>query len=314
LFQEYFNPYVVTMSKMNRKEPESSKKRSTKNLLNTLWAKPHKVSAHVTEEHDWHTEVPNVKLARVFGIVLVLHIVAVGGILAFKMIGQGSDVDTALADGAEEAIIAPFTDRVSDENTKSGVDVKVTDRSRVGMKHYRVRSGDNLLAIARNLGVSVSELEEVNNLDRGNNVYTGQVLLVPNRRLNGPAPEEIKRLLNQPAAGGAAPALAAVPAAEPVDAPEAAVAMVKPDLAERPAPVIEPAPEPVAPEPAVATPAPAPPEPATARGSSYVVEKGDTPYGIARKFGISYQDLMRDNGISDPRFLKVGQEIKVPGQ
>ncbi|MEM7146523.1 MAG: LysM domain-containing protein [Verrucomicrobiota bacterium] len=300
-----------------KKEPGTSKKRSTKTLLNTLWAKPQKVSAHVTQEHDWHTEVPNVKLARVFGIVLVLHIVAVGGILAFKMIGQGQSADEATADGSVEARIAPFTDRESDVNTKSGVDVKVTDRSRVGMKHYRVRSGDNLLAIARNLGVSVSEMEEVNNLDRGNNLYTGQVLLVPNRKIDGPAPEEIKRLLNQPVDPGLASAEA--PAAEPVDAPEAAAETAAPVVT--PAPTPAPAPEAAASAVARAEPVPEPPaDPtppvpvASSSGSSYVVQKGDTPYGIARKFGISYQELMKANGIEDPRFLKIGQQIKVPGQ
>jgi LysM repeat protein len=305
---------------MNRKEPATSKKRSTKNLLNTLWAKPHKVSAHVTEEHDWHTEVPNVKLARVFGIVLVLHIVAVGGILAFKMIEKGGGMDNVGAESAKESRIAPFTDRVSDENTKSDVDVKVTDRSRVGMKHYRVRSGDNLLAIARNLGVSVSELEEVNNLDRGNNLYTGQVLLVPNRKLDGPAPEEIKRLLNTPGDGSATPgseaAVADAPAAERVDAPDTGESEAPPELAERAAPIIDPVPvaDTPVPVPAAEPPVPSTPAAAVASSGSYVVQKGDTPYGIARKFGISYQDLMRENGIDDPRFLKVGQEIKVPGE
>ncbi|MEM8954874.1 MAG: LysM peptidoglycan-binding domain-containing protein [Verrucomicrobiota bacterium] len=299
-----------------KKEPETSRKRSTKTLLNTLWAKPQKVSAHVTQEHDWHTEVPNVKLARVFGIVLVLHIVAVGGILAFKMIGQGQEGENAAADGSVEARIAPFTDRESDVNTKSGMDVKVTDRSRVGMKHYRVRSGDNLLAIARNLGVSVSEMEEVNNLDRGNNLYTGQVLLVPNRKIDGPAPEEIKRLLNQPV-GEEVASREETLVATPVDAPAAKPAEA-PEVAPAPGPAPAPAPAPsvARAEPVASTPAdPGPPAAVESLGGdSYVVQKGDTPYGIARKFGISYQELMKANGIDDPRFLKIGQKITVPGQ
>ena len=40
------------MTMKEKKKENSTRRRNTNKLLNTLWAKPHKVSAHVTEEHD----------------------------------------------------------------------------------------------------------------------------------------------------------------------------------------------------------------------------------------------------------------------
>lgn len=48
-------------------------------------------------------------------------------------------------------------------------------------------------------------------------------------------------------------------------------------------------------------------------GRSYTVKAGDTPGAIARQFGISSQQLMQANGITDPRRLVVGQQLAIPG-
>jgi LysM repeat protein len=44
----------------------------------------------------------------------------------------------------------------------------------------------------------------------------------------------------------------------------------------------------------------------------YVVQEGDSLYGIALKFDVSTEDLMRANGLLDPNFLVVGQELFIP--
>jgi LysM repeat protein len=44
----------------------------------------------------------------------------------------------------------------------------------------------------------------------------------------------------------------------------------------------------------------------------YVVQEGDSLYGIALEFGVSTEDLMRANGLLDPNFLVVGQELFIP--
>jgi LysM repeat protein len=47
-------------------------------------------------------------------------------------------------------------------------------------------------------------------------------------------------------------------------------------------------------------------------GKTYVVAKGDNPVTIAKKFKVSYDDLISLNHIDDPRKLKIGQKLLIP--
>jgi LysM repeat protein len=40
--------------------------------------------------------------------------------------------------------------------------------------------------------------------------------------------------------------------------------------------------------------------------------KGDNPVSIARRLGVSYEALLKLNKISDPRRLRLGQELQIP--
>ena len=42
--------------------------------------------------------------------------------------------------------------------------------------------------------------------------------------------------------------------------------------------------------------------------------KGDNPYKIAKKLGVSYQALLQLNGIEDPTKLQIDQVLKVPAK
>jgi murein DD-endopeptidase MepM/ murein hydrolase activator NlpD len=45
----------------------------------------------------------------------------------------------------------------------------------------------------------------------------------------------------------------------------------------------------------------------------HVLKKGDTLYGIARSYGVPYEDLIAANGIRDANKIKIGQKIRIPG-
>lgn len=51
----------------------------------------------------------------------------------------------------------------------------------------------------------------------------------------------------------------------------------------------------------------------TFEGAQYVVQSGDTLTGIAVRFGISVDELLSANGISDANQLFVGQQLSLPG-
>lgn len=44
----------------------------------------------------------------------------------------------------------------------------------------------------------------------------------------------------------------------------------------------------------------------------YTVQKGDTLYAIAAKYGTTYQAIAAYNGITNPNLIRVGQKIKIP--
>lgn len=60
------------------------------------------------------------------------------------------------------------------------------------------------------------------------------------------------------------------------------------------------------------TPGPSP-TPTLAPSIDYTVAPGDTISGIASRFGVSEDDLMRANNMTDPTQLKEGQHLLVPG-
>lgn len=54
--------------------------------------------------------------------------------------------------------------------------------------------------------------------------------------------------------------------------------------------------------------------PVTNSSRTYVVEKGDNPVKIAKKFHVPYDELLSANHIDDPHKLKVGQKLTIPSK
>jgi LysM repeat protein len=50
----------------------------------------------------------------------------------------------------------------------------------------------------------------------------------------------------------------------------------------------------------------------TSSGTTYVVQSGDTLYGIAGRFGVSVASITGANGINDPNYIYVGQRLTIP--
>ena len=66
--------------------------------------------------------------------------------------------------------------------------------------------------------------------------------------------------------------------------------------------------------PAPYTPAPTPTPTITPTPVIYSIQRGDNMMAIATKFGVSLRDLQDTNGITDPRSLRVGQELIIPSR
>ena len=237
-----------------------------------------RLPAHVTEEQDWYMDTPDVRLARVFTIVLILHVVAVGGILAFKMIDKASapgpglevaaiDVN-APAGSLPAPAITPENDRQTPVTPAAPDPLIMQDPTRAGLEQYLVSRGDSLQSIANDLKVDVRELQRLNSIHVGNQLYPGQWIAIPKR-------------------GAVAPRRSPSPTPSPAPV----------ELAAQPAP------------------APAPgPTTVSMRSSTYVVQPGDTPYGIARRFGMTSDQLMAANGIAKAENMPIGKTLKIPAR
>ena len=119
-----------------------------------------------------------------------------------------------------EAVVKSITEYI-------GVDYDSLDQQNV----YIVKSGDTLWSIAKNNGLSVDELKDLNNLT-SNKLSIGQKLLIG---------EDIVPVIND----------------------------------------------------------------------TYIVKKGDTLYGIAKKYGLSVDELKKYNNLNSSS-LSIGQKIKIP--
>jgi LysM repeat protein len=142
---------------------------------------------------------PNMKLSRALLIVLLLHIVAVAGIIAFNTIKTREAVtasvpeSTASASPAtiaeptagapnETAQVAARTERKTPEKTVEHAKppAKSSDVADSG-KIYVVVRGDNPVTIARHLHVSYDALLALNQIDDPRKLQIGQKLRVPER-------------------------------------------------------------------------------------------------------------------------------------
>ncbi len=112
---------------------------------------------------------------------------------------------------------------------------------------YVVQAGDTLFRVAHRFQISVSALAAENQIANPSRIRVGQVLHIPDQNSPG------------------------------------------------------------APPPAVPAPSPAP------SGNVYTVQPGDTLSRIARRFGVSLNDLAAANGIVNRSFIRAGQQLKIPG-
>jgi LysM repeat protein len=164
-------------------------------------------SAAKYAEEDYAAEEPNVKLSRAFVVVLLLHIVAVGGIFAFSAL---KDHQTGSTTGKGES------------SNQKGLATQNSAARELG-------------AIEKSTGKGVSaEVQK----------------LVDSSRISGGGAKNQNNGGGQEAGGESA--------------------------------------------------------------KVYLVQKGDSPAGIAKKFKVSYADLLRANNIEDPKRLQIGQKLVIP--
>ena len=182
---------------------------------------------------------------------------------------------------------------------------------------YAVESGDSLWAISKKFGVSVSSIQANNNLS-GSNLRVGQILMIPGKSrevsVAAPPSEVASPSVSQDIAGRqyvVVPRDTLSGIAQKTGVPVSIIRssndlkgdlirvgdiLILPEEGDVPAPVST----------SLAAPASLPQE-----GVYHVVESGENPTLIARKYGLTVKELLQKNGNFDPRAMRIGQRLLV---
>ncbi|MFN2622300.1 MAG: LysM peptidoglycan-binding domain-containing protein [Chthoniobacterales bacterium] len=160
---------------------------------------------------------PNMKLSRALLIVLVLHVVAVAGIIAFNTIKsrQGIVPQVSTAKPTSQKTAAPSvasseTSKAKEESPKPAVKeerkaipvkpaVEPTAKAESSKKSYVVVKGDTPVSIAKKFKITSAQLLAVNNIEDAHKLKIGQKLVIPapkekNISKEKSAPKEKKKL------------------------------------------------------------------------------------------------------------------------
>jgi LysM repeat protein len=136
-------------------------------------------------EDEYIVEEPNVKLSRAFVVVLLLHVVAVGGIFAFSALKDHQQPNSpARTDGPKVA------------SNQGGTTKPVNkDSSQPVSRTYKVRTGDTSAGIAAQFGLSVKDLEQANGLRSGAPLAPDREIVIPEKSTAKTVPSDVQRLL-----------------------------------------------------------------------------------------------------------------------
>jgi len=184
-----------------------------------------------------------------------------------------------------------FLDGRSPEMAKSGKPetgasvastTRRTDLPRMasGEKPYVVMQGDNYARIAAAAEVEEADLRLIN---KHVDIVPGLLLSIPPKRIVAVDPPEVTAIRSQ----------------TPSDSTRGLVEALPVDVSAAPrAQLVRPNPSRIA--------------PAAGSGKSYVVQNGDSVWRIANQFKVNQKDLMKANGISDARKMKIGMNLVIP--
>lgn len=194
-------------------------------------------------------EEPNVRLSRAFIVVLLLHVVAVGGIFTFS----------ALKDRQSNGATAK-------SNTDSARPLTATKAvQKLINPTHKVKQGETLSGIAFQYGINVRDLEQANSLKAGTQVNAGRELIIPEKTGATNVPPDVQRLVDAQGTTTYSKTQGGSTGNETGE--------VK---------------------------------------TTYIVQKGDSPGKIAKKFKVGYDELLKVNGIENPKRLQVGQKLTIP--
>lgn len=235
------------------------------------------------------------KISRNLTIIFLIHIVALGLIFIHQRFLQsrpsGGSVAEAVAPANPAAPAATVVEASSAASADAGPAASTASVPARDTRPYIARDGDTYTSIAAAFGIDEVVLREANG---GKAVRAKQIVLIPS-----PAAAAELASAEPPAATTATTAHTAHTAHTPTTSragvnDDGLVAAI--DISQVPK----------------ARPVAAAPAAVAAAGTTYLVKPGDSVWGIASRFKIDQDALMRANKLADARKLRAGMKLVIP--
>lgn len=243
--------------------------------------------AATANDADLEQDDSSSKISRALTIIFLIHIVAIGLIFIHQRFLDDRSVEAPVAAATPSTVEKPSapTPATAETPARRGSLPRLSS----GDTPYIVRAGDNYTRIAAAHGVDETDLRQVNNhVDIG----PGLILKIPPKRIVAIEPPEVAAIRGNAQPDRDRGLVEAVPVGSTRNQPAEPVL-----VRGTPSTTAQPAANAAAP---------------TASGERYTVQQNDTVWRIANRFKVDQNALMRANGISDPRKLRVGMELVIP--
>lgn len=137
--------------------------------------------ALVTDEGEWNQHEPNTGMARMFVVMLLIHVVLIGGIILYDFVGEEESPAQSVTQAARALSSSGGLPVASEEviNAQASLLTNMDDNYEV----YEMRSGDSLPSLAQRFGTTEQVLTELNLLDKGITIGAGTRLRIPKQQV-----------------------------------------------------------------------------------------------------------------------------------
>lgn len=149
------------------------KPKKDKLILNLLEGEKHKHRvAMVNEEAIWNQHEPNSNMARMFVVMLLIHVVVIGGIIVYDMMnGDEVPLTTLIStNSASSSLSSQPSAKVEAPSNPIPIEECAT---------YEWRSGDSIGSVSKKLGVTEAVLIQMNMLDKGTQLEANSIIRYP---------------------------------------------------------------------------------------------------------------------------------------
>jgi LysM repeat protein len=144
--------------------------------------------ALVTEEGEWNQHEPNTGMARMFVVMLLIHVVLIGGIIVYDFMGEEEAPAQTVTQAARAQSALSGLPQASEEVLNA--QANAVANGNVGGEHevYEMRSGDSLPGLAARFNTTEKVLTELNLLDKGITIGPGTRLRIPKQPVTAAIP------------------------------------------------------------------------------------------------------------------------------